>query len=622
MNVRAMQVVAGALLLGLAVGCSPQTEMTVQQQIEQRLQLNERRYDALRQLDDQELARLLWEAEQQNYYWALETLAFDSKPYEIEYAQPRMHRLGDYASIESMTDAYLGSLLVSTQSSSRACFRSSNGQGLSLHEGFSLPLAHRLRLQSVQLESGELLQVADEDSSQQETADIIRMRDGYCFTKPREENAPRAVSATAEFYAQLPQDVIELELTAANIGQPVEQNGYVVTLLELNNYSYAIEIESTDGEPTGLREDEVIGEAITASGQYIQRRVTGRQRGDRQPRMSELLGQLISKAADGELSVKDAQAELETFNQSIEQNEGASLYNAYAFHGPVETAKVTLLAGEHQRREVKQTIELPVYSFTSPSAAEQVNLTSLPQLPLTPPVYNHRKEVRAEYSDLDAAAMSQQIEIRQRRISQASDPSITYPAQVFFHYPVVQSDLFIPIFERYNKPNAGDVHFFAASGERVEVVEADDDGADSLPFSFMVSRIEYDPARFAVTPTRLKATIPVLTAPGIVKDSYQKDQLPAGLSLNGNQLIIDYAEFTPREVADMNERMVERRNQVFTRDEHGYLAEIATLTLPRRDGEPVDVYYFHGEPNTVEIWYRGETETVPFTVDIELAQPD
>ncbi|RUO26521.1 hypothetical protein CWE09_07385 [Aliidiomarina minuta] len=602
----------------LASGCTAEQEaLSMQQQVEARMQLNNARHESIQQLEDPALAQLLLSEEQNNYYWMLETLAFNSKPYEIEFTQPQLQRLSDYPDIGAMTEAYLQSLLALTGSDYGECSLDSDRQGFRLHEGFAFPFPHHIEYSQMVLDNGEALSLSDTGNGQQQSADVIQRRDSYCFTAPRSESEPKPVTVSAEFFAELPQDVLEFEFSAADVGKSIVQNGYKVTLVELNEYSYVLEVNAADGTTTALQDEHVIAEAVTADGQYIKKRVTNRQRGDNTERVNVLLQDLIARAKKGELELAEARSELASLKEGFAEDQGTALYSAHAFHGPVDKARVTLLVGSEYNQEMQQDLDLPVYAFTPSAQTEELNLDAFPEIALTAPVYNHSTGVRAIDTDLDAQQMATQIEIRQRRIALHSDPSLTFPAQVFLYYPQVQSDLFINIFERYKAPAASDVQFFDEQGTPL-TVEADDDSGNKAAFHFTVSRLEYDPDRFSAKPARLKAIIPVLTAPDMIKDSYPKEQLPAGVRLNGNQLIIDYAEFEAREMEDISSRFVERRNQVFVKDSQGYLAEIDNMTLSRQNGQPVDVYYFYGEPEIFEVWYRGETTEVPFALDIGL----
>lgn len=593
------------------VDAEPKENTSMQQQIEQRKQLNNARYKQLRTLDDKALAKFLWMEEESNYYGVMESLSLDMKPYEIEYSTSVLARLNDYDDSQTMSDAFLSSLLAVKRADLMECRRYSDGHGFALRKGFSFPFAHELTFDALVLDNGEKLRIPNFAKGEMETRDIIRRGEAYCVPALSNKSAPQPTVIKGEFSTELPKKLIQFELTADDVGKAQDKDGYRVTLVEMNDYSYVIEVDVKTTSQTTLRKQDIIGEAKAKNGRYIRNRIIDRVPMKNYERVESLLGELINQAANGNLNKSEAQKALDDLNERMGKDESSTLYSAFAFHGPVETAEVTILAGGESRKEVKQTLELPVYSFAQKAPAKQIDFDELPTVKTTLPIYNGGSEVNASYVDLSAEAMHDELEIRQRNITH--DPGIKHPKQVFFHYPAVQSDLFIHIFERYDIADISDVQFFDAGGKPVTEI----DGKNSA-FRFTVSRLEYDPELFTAPPTRVKANISVLTAPNIIKENYAKNDLPAGVSLEGNKLTIDYAEFTPREIEDVDSRRVERRNHVFSKDSQGYLAEISTLSLPRQDGKPVDVYYFYGHPESFEIWYKGETKSVDFELDLEL----
>ena len=593
------------------VDAEPKEKISMQQQIEQRKQLNNARYKQLRTLDDKALAKFLWMEEESNYYEVMESLSLDMKPYEIEYSTSVLARLSDYNDYQAMSAAFLSSLLAVKRMDLMECRRYSDGHGFALRKGFSFPFANELKLDALVLDNGEKLHIPDFTKGEMETRDIVRRGEAYCVPALGNKSAPQPTAIKGEFSTDLPEKLIQFELTADDVGKTQDKDGYRVTLIEMNDYSYVIEVDVKTTSETTLRKQDIIGEAKAKNGRYIRNRIIDRVPMKNYERVESLLGELINQAANGNLNKSEAQKALDDLNERMGKDESSTLYSAFAFHGPLETAEVTILAGGESRKEVKQTLEFPVYSFAQKAPAKQIDFDELPTVKTTLPIYNGDSEVNASYVDLSAEAMHDEIEIRQRNITY--DPGIKHPKQVFLHYPTVQSDLFIHIFDRYDIADSSDVQFFDADGEPVTGID-DKNSA----FRFTVSRLEYDPELFSAPPTRVKANISVLTAPNIIKENYAKNDLPTGVNIEGNKLIVDYAEFTPREIEDVESRLVQRRNHVFAKDSQGYLAEISTLSLPRQDGKPVDVYYFYGHPESFEIWYKGETKSVDFELDLEL----
>lgn len=580
-------------------------DISMEERLESLKVMHDARLERISAISDQRLSMVLRDRLFRHYYEALENAAFDSAPYEIEYTTARLERLTDYADVNDMAAAYLKNFVA--RSISR------NGQCFQVRPPFTFPFAHRLHMQTLTMTDGETLQMPDILSGRRQTPELRDRGDSVCFEQSRADNAAMPATVKAEFSTRLPDELVMFEFKREDVGMTQRRAGYAVTLLEMNNYSYAIEVDGSAMNEPGIGSDDIIGEALADNGRFIQRRVTDKVRAEDYRRMDELMEDLIGRAARSRLSIEEVDKEIEALRKEIKGEQGTAVFQAFAFHGAVETARITLLHSDGAQAEVKHSLEVPFYSLLL-TEVEEIAVDNLPELVVPGPVYNYHPAVRADRVDLTVADMSEAIEIRHRNISPQHDPGVAYPAQLFFHYPDVQSDRFIQLFDRYGSLEPGDVEFFSEDGQPITLP---DGGHDLLRFT--VSRLEFNPHSFPQLPERVRATIPVLTAPDMIKKRYSRDELPAGVRLDGNRLSIDYAVFNPDEVEDTSARRVERRNQVFGKDAEGrYLAEVATMTQPRHAGEPVDLYYFYGEPEVFEIWYRGEMKTIGFEVDIEL----
>lgn len=605
-----LAVLAGVFWYG--TGKTPE-ELPLEERIDQRKARHDTRYEHLQELDDQDLAQYLWEREKDSFYRGLEALSFDFEPSENTYSPSRLKPLEDYSTPSAMADAFLDSLVAMAVSNYAACTRYSD-YSFVLGEGFAFPFAHRLTLNTLSLNNGETLDVPDlMTRGEMQTRDVIRRGNVYCAPAIGREEAAQPATLAAEFHAELPDKLLEFELDADDVGTSQEKEGYHVTLLEMSDYSYVVEVTTDARQGTIVRSQDIIAEAWAANGRPIKLHATEDVRMESHRRMESLLDTLIDKAEKGDLTEAEAAQALDDLKQRNAQESASPVYRAFAFKGPVNTARITILAGGESRKTVSRQLQLPVHFFASTTLDDNAGLSALPEIEETLPVYNNRREIRARAMDLRAAAMREDIEISQREVR---GPWADHPKGVFLHYPTVQSDLFIGAFDRYGVPDADDVAFFDKEGNPLSVADGEDDA-----FLFTADRLEYDPARFTAPPARLKASVPVLTAPDIEKTGYAKTDLPNGIRLESNRLIVDYAEFTPQEAEYMNERTARKRsNWIFATDANGYLEEINMRRFHRPEGEPVEVYYFYGHPTGIEIWYPGPTKFVDYTFDIELAQ--
>ncbi|RAK00613.1 hypothetical protein [Aliidiomarina maris] len=495
----------------------------------------------------------------------------DSAPYEIEYTTPYFSRLHDYPDLAAMLRAYRDNLLALASSANMQCFR--------VREPFALPIEHRLTMQHITMADGTQLQMPDVMAGRRQTDALRARNDGFCFHQPLSDAAKPPQSVTAELSARVPEQLLTFEFNRDDVGSTHTQHGYAVTLVAMGAHSYGVQVKTRGEGGNDQSGYTLVGEAQASNQRWLRQRTA------------------------------------QTYASGDSARETT---HAFAFHGAVEHARVRLMVyaskGDEHGASVVQTVDIPFHGELA-QTTEFESINALPTIDVAGPVLNHRPEVRAEASDLDAARMATAIEIRRRQLSPQSDPAIRHPEQLFLHYPSVQSDVFIGIFERFSAQGvANSVKFFDASGELIQPAT---DLSEIVRFN--VSRLEFAPRELAQPPARLQATVTVRTAPEMQQQAYARDALPPGVSMSANRIVIDYAVFQPEEMQDVSARRVDRRNQVFAKDSEGrYLAEIGLLTQIRQGAEPVDVYYFYGEPQWFAIWYQGELKDVEFVLDSAL----
>lgn len=625
--------VIGAMLsVGCAKNMEVEPELNMKEQFEQRKAIHDSRYETLKALEDKELGLLLWEEERAIYFREMRLSIF-STGYDFHYTLPQLYRLNDYASTDEMTDAYLQSLLAISSFDHRECMRYSGEQGFALQEGFLFPFRHSLNYSQMLFDDGDIQQLSDIADRQPATAASTFMGDHYCYTGTFGENEAQPVAVIGEFHAEFPQRILEFEFTAADVGSPVEQDGYIVTLLEFDENRYAIEIDAVEGQRMAFGNQDILAEAVTANGEYISWQ--GWQATERQPparvrRINELLDDLIQRAERGSVDSATARTELEALRDTFNEEQGRTLYLGRAFSGRVDKAIVTLMVYSDDGEGVAHDLKLPVYSFPDSQVADEANLSALPEIPITAPVYHERAELRTSRVELNAQEMEDLIEATTWPGMPAEDgePGSEQPAQVSWYYPSVQSDLFIEKSMRMLIFGVYKIDFYDENDQLVEDPElanieteipAYEFALGTIEYPFMAARLLYYPERFTGKPARVKGVIPVLVSTEF-KESYAKNELPPGITLNGNQLIVDYAQLDALGLMGIKEKSPERRNPVFVKDSQGYLAEMTRKTVSYRGAgqSEVDVYYFYGEPETVEIWYQGEITTLDYEYDIKL----
>ncbi|MEN3159159.1 hypothetical protein ABC502_12315 [Alkalimonas sp. NCh-2] len=628
---------SSVLLLASCVGGKDmkQEQQSVKAQFEQLAAVNESRKALLAGLEDQALARLLWQEQHANYFTMLNLIPFHMGPGEFQYTQPWLLRLPDYADFAKLTDTYKQSLLAMSDYENSECMNYAGGKGFKLHEGFAFPFRHYLHFSQITFEDGRTLALPDAANNERATADIAQVSSGYCFTSPVTAESPQPATVQGELDIELPTALLEFKFTAADVGKTAEQDGYLVTLLEFENGRYVIEVDAKENVPLNFGNRDILAEAVDSHGQYLAWRATERTSTRNPQRIDALLESLYQRAEQGTLDETEARNELTALRDTLRAEQGRKLFLGRAFNGVVEQAHITLMVYASDSQPVSHKLELPVHNFPHPQRVDDGNLQLLPKIPLTAPVYSTLAEHRLPIVELDKAAMQQRVSMVQwHEAGEGLDPEREHSGQIGWFYPPVQTDIFMSQQDR-----AGSIYvlatfdFYDAQGKQVVAREANEQESELVAFEYkpadkglssvysrMFGRLEYSPERFTNTPVRVKGSLPVLVAPNLNKQSYTTDNLPKGIRLTSNQLVIDYAVFTPLEVAEVSDNRTERRNQVFAKDEHGYLVEMVKQTYfhhqPKRT--PVDVYYFYGKPETIEIWYRGKLAPVDYEFDIEL----
>lgn len=614
-----------------------QKELSVKEQFDQLEATHKARTAILENLEDKALAQMLGQEQMGNYYSMLNLIPFHMGTDQFEYTQPWLLRLEDYADFNELTDTYVQSLLAFSSHEHPQCMRYSDYHGFTLSQGFELPFRHDLYFSQMIFEDGTSLEMPDVANNQRETADLVHTDAGYCFKAPFTEDDPQPATIRGELHLDLPTALLEFEFTADDVGKTVEQEGYLVTLLEFENGRYVIEVDAKEDTPMNFGNRDILAEAVDAHGNYIAWRATERAPTNRPQRIDEVLADLFQRAEQGTLDEDQARSELEALRDTLREEQGRKLFLGRVFNGIVDKARVTLMVYTEESESVSHELELPVHNFPHPLKVDNGNLDALPQIPPTAPVYSTREEHKLPIVELDDALMQERIRTTQwHEEGEGFDPDREHSGQISWFYPPVQSDLFMKKEERAGALHVlGTFEFYNAQGERVEAREPNENESEVVAFEYKpgnqgigvvysrrFGQLDYSPELFSETPVRVKGTLPMIVAPNLIKDSFAKDELPAGITLNGNQLIIDYAVFEPREVAEVRDDRTERRNQVFAKDSQGYLAEIMKQTYfnnqPQRT--PVDVYYFHGQPQSVEIWYKGRTTVVDYEFDFELIE--
>lgn len=599
-------------------------ESNMHQLFEQQQAIYESRQQALAELDDAKLRDLLANEVRHAYFSTINTFHLYGQPGDIEFSLPRIYRLSDYSDVASLQQAFVDSIRAFNTHVNPLCMRRTGNQGMQVQPGFPLPIRHRVDYKSIELANGEVLTLPDTNQREPQAERVILAGDTYCYLGQDEDAAPPAVRLKGEFKAQLPEDVITFNFSADDVGRTFDQNGVRVVLEAFGASSFALRIETDESSTIEWLGQDIVTDAQDSQGHYL-----AHVQSEREPlyvyeRLNTLLDNLFQRMARNDLDYDTALAKLEALDSELAAAWGDAHFVASSFNGPVAHGQVTLFVYHEDSQIVEQALDIPVHNMPTARRAD-AGLAQLPEIEPTAPVYSGQLALRAERTELEADELAEAVQVaRYLMPSDDTDAELDYLGQVAWYYPPVQSDLLIDRRDRMRTPTMALFEFFDVEGNPVKAPEQSNLQAEKTGFDVnsktvqsihMIGRFNYDPERFTGVPVRMTAQVNMALASNLTKQAYAVEELPAGISFEYNRLVIDYSEFEP---VESNSSPNLRHNHVFARDEQGYLAEMTFHSLQGAGQSSVDVYYFYGQPSSIEIWYLGELDTPVYPIDVRL----
>ncbi|EKE83438.1 hypothetical protein [Idiomarina xiamenensis] len=593
-------------------------------------------YDQLKSLDDQELAKLLWQEERANYYRGLERMAFHAPVYNIEYRSNELNRLQDYADADAMLNAYIDSLTARQNDFEPRCSAHGSKRALQLDSGFQWPFRYQLHYDKASLADGSAVPFVDESNPARTHNSVIKSGDIYCLSsRDQQPLAPQSVSVN--FRAQIPDAIVEFEFSAQDQGKTLTKQGYTVTVQSWRDNRFEIYIDSPTGDARQrFRSHDVLAEAQNELGLHLTWHSSQRRPLAEVPVVDDVVRELIQRALAEDISAAEARAELQALQRQFNQQQGNRLYLARAFNGDVDTARVTLMVYNDSNPVIERKVQLPVQRLVNEVAEDADIEQALTAVEVTAPVYDKRLSVNAEQADLSETALQKQVKLNLFTVfDQSALRADDYPNQVSWFYPPLRSDLLLHRHQRVIKTSASMLlfldeqeqpmvdpafkDFYADPKADIHYASALKVGGIEAPF--MAARLEFDPKLWPRPPARVTGKISLVSAPNMQQVQYPIDDLPAGLSFTDNRLTVDLTVFdVPQPESIKKDPALAADYQLMAKDEHGYLAvwHKQPVFLPNKRRPRYHTYYFYGQPEHIEIWYPGKLGIVDLPVELEL----
>ncbi|WP_415771518.1 hypothetical protein [Pseudomonas sp. LB3P38] len=603
MDVRLPLTSAGICLALLMSACSPSDEKR-QVSLEEKTAQFEKSLDAIQ---DPKLKEAVAELGGSLLLLERAQLKLDSKPVETEYGEDALAVLKHYPTPQALVDTYINGLFVLHKDSSSDYLTDLQPV---FPFNFNIPVAflfpHSLEWQSVTLSNKRVIPFQPEWS---ETDPGIQLSpsssnltnpDDLTVTYPfidgldvENKSQPQPVSLQGKVEVIAPRRLYSFDLTKKDAGQTRTNDNLSVTLLSLaNNYA---EIEFNNSAPLAPELSEtplnpLIVQAKDSTGQFLARSGSINETAAQIAFYQKQLAKMQQQKAWSESFEKQIDEEQRTFEKQQSHH-----YSKVYFNGPIETLEVSVLDFS-TATVTRKDLNLPVLRFDPHTTQKTIQPLTLPVV-----VYDDQAPIWLKGATLGEEQLKKSVSISQS----VEDPSA---ARIEFDHPKSFNDELLGT--SFN-PGESPVSFFTedGNGKRDEPIELPPEAYQVDPLR---GTITYDLNLFPETPAYAVGSMPLFLAT-VEKKTIDAHQLPKGLVLKGNALVVDLKQFPAQDW------------RFFAKDDSGnYLKEILAVSHDASAEGPalLGVHYFYGQPARLETYQRTDLSTVQYGFEVKLDKAD
>ncbi|WP_223530026.1 hypothetical protein [Pseudomonas sp. BF-B-26] len=603
MDVRLPLTSAGICLALLMSACSPSDEKR-QVSLKEKTAQFEKSLDAIQ---DPKLKDAVAELGGSLLLLERAQLKLDSKPVETEYGEDALAVLKHYPTPQALVDTYINGLFVLHKDSGSDYLTDLQPV---FPFNFNIPVAflfpHSLEWQSVTLSNKRVIPFQPEWS---ETDPGIQLSpsssnltnpDDLTVTYPfidgldvENKNQPQPVSLQGKVEVIAPRRLYSFDLTKKDVGQTRTNDNLSVTLLNLaNNYA---EIEFNNSAPLAPEVSEtplnpLIVQAKDSTGQFLSRSGSINETSAQIAFYQKQLAKMQQQKAWSESFEKQIEEEQRAFEKQQSHH-----YSKVYFNGPIETLEVSVLDFS-TATVTRKDLNLPVRRFDPHTTQKTIQPLTLPVV-----VYDDQAPIWLKGATLGEEQLKKSV-----RISQSVEDLSA--ARIEFDHPRSFND---ELLGTSFTPGESPVSFFTedSNGKRDEPIELPPEAYQVDPLRGIIT---YDLNLFPETPAYAVGSMPLFLAT-IEKKTIDAHQLPKGLALKGNALVVDLKLFPAQDW------------RFFAKDDSGnYLKEILAVSHDASAEGPalLGVHYFYGQPTRLETYQRTDLSTVQYGFEVKLDKAD
>jgi len=533
------------------------------------------------------------------------------KPKDTVYEENPFQIMDQYPTVAGLTTAYMNSILVENNADY------SSKRVLNIHYPFALPFQQDMNWQTVTFANNAQHTISDAYNETLNAIQVVKTNwnnnPGLEITYPENTDPatvePVGINGTID--AVIPKGVLQFKFSKDETGDTQEKSGVKVKLVNVKGHMVNVEVINSNPVDPAVDPDKIELIKVMArdeTGGFLDQSGSSTGSDELLERYNKVLEQMVAEPKD----IKKLQKQLEDDDAAYEKKYKNTIFYKTYYRGAVNEIIVYVLDYSKATKVSKQ-LNLKTYSFKN-----DVENRTIEDIPVPTTVYNLALAKQlSEKAEINAADL-QKLMVIDQQAYEKSTGTVSYEsnAQLTFRYPQVLSTMFLSDFERYGKLK--EIKFMTSKGGSEikypkDSVDFDDEYVERAgkPWAeYTVNRIEYNPTKFSSSPKYVTGTVEVNLC-DVKKSSFPASQLPSGIRIKGNMLIID-------------ESVADNRSLFYVKDRTGkYLKELSAISYKTVEGagyKRENVHYYYGTPATVERYDKGELKTQDYKFATELVE--
>jgi hypothetical protein len=523
--------------------------------------------------------------------------AYEENPYAI---------LADYPNLSSLTNNYLNGIVAAQPDDSET------KSEIRLSMPFAFPFQQKTEWKNVTLANQTSVAISEKYQDSAAFAQAIQENwngeDRFTVFPSATGNVIKPKTLGGIITAKIPKNVLQFKFANNETGDTKEQDGIKVKLVSIKGHAVQLEIYNPKKLDPSVNEDELESYKVVAmdeTKQFLDQ--SGSSTGDDES--LAIYKKVLQKIIENPDKVNELEKEVNKLDEEYEKKNKNKVHYTTYYRGAV-TDVIVYVLDYSKVNTIKKDLQLPVYPFFASYLSDKDGDQPILDVRTGTVAYDQTiaKSLK-EKLELTESELKTKIKISQNEYKLADDKG-----EFNFDYPKLFSDHFITGFDRFGEVK--EINFYASKGGKSIAIPKDSIDLNNGTYvenpwvEFNSGRIVYHPSKFSQKAKYATGIIEVKLA-DIKKATYNSNQLPKGITINGNKLLID-------------ETIVTGSNTYYVKDKTGkYLKLITNLTFVRHNGTEkgkTSAYYYYGSPSSVDLYTLNNEKVVNYPFEVNLLE--